>query len=177
MAASAFVIRVPEAEACVGTLRRRFDASFKLGVPAHITVLAPFMPPECITDAVLERAQAALATVAAFSFELVEVRRFPTTAYLAPEPAEPFVSLTESLVRSFPAYPPFGGEFETVIPHLTVAHGSETEAEAAALELTAIMRANGRIVSRCASVVLLENSTGLWKQMHVFGLPRARSGS
>jgi hypothetical protein len=39
MAESAFIVRVPEAEACVSELRNRFDASVRLGVPAHITVL------------------------------------------------------------------------------------------------------------------------------------------
>jgi hypothetical protein len=177
MAASAFVILVPEAEACVSALRERFDASAKLGVPAHITVLAPFMPPECITHAVLERVCTALGEVSAFSFDLVEVRRFPDTAYLAPQPPEPFVALTKSLVRSFPAYPPFGGEFETIIPHLTVAHGNGAAAEVAAAELAAIMRAHGRIASSCASVALLENSSGLWRQMHAFNLPRAYNGA
>lgn len=171
MANSAFIVTVPEAEACVGSLRERFDASVRLGVPAHITVLAPFMPPERIDGKVLERARAALVRIPAFSFELAETGRFPATAYLSPRPAEPFIALTESLAHAFPAYPPFGGEFDTVIPHLTVAHGSAAHAEAAALELTATMRAKGRIVSRCASVVLLENSTGFWKRMHVFDLP------
>jgi hypothetical protein len=171
MAASAFVIRVPEAEACVGALRERFDASVKLGVPAHITVLVPFMPPERITDAVLERAHAALIEVPAFCFDLVEIRRFPNTTYLSPQPPEPFVALTESLVRNFPSYPPFGGEFEAIIPHLTVAHGNAAEVEVAAVELAAIIRTHGRIASSCASVALLENSSGHWRQMHVFNLP------
>jgi len=104
MAESAFIVRVPEAEPCVGALRERFDASVKLGVPAHITVLVPFMSPERITEA----------------------------------------------VRTFPEHPPFGGEHESIIPHLTVAHGSATEAEAAAGKLAATMQTHGPITSSCA---------------------------
>jgi 2'-5' RNA ligase len=177
MAESAFIVRVPEAEPCVGALRERFDASVKLGVPAHITVLVPFMSPERITEAVLQRVHRALSEVPAFSFKLAKVQRFPATAYLAPEPAEPFIALTQSLVRSFPEYPPFGGEHESVIPHLTVAHGSATEAEAAAGELAATMQTHGPITSSCACVALLENSSGLWREMHAFTLSRAHSGS
>ena len=176
MAESAFIIHVPEAEACVASLRKRFDESVKLGVPAHVTVLVPFMSPELITDAVLEHVHAALSQVPAFSFALAEVRRFPATTYLAPEPPEPFIALTESLVRAFPTYPPFGGEFESIIPHLTVAHGNATEAEAAAAELVAAMKTHGPVAGICTSVALLENSSGVWKQMHAFALPRGHNG-
>jgi len=170
MAESAFIVHVPEAEGRVGALRQRFDASVKLGVPAHITVLVPFMSPERISAEVLAEAQAALNEVPAFSFTLASVARFAATAYLAPEPAQPFVALTEALVRCFPAYPPFAGEHDSIIPHLTVAHGSAAEAELAAAELADAMRAHGPITSRCASVELLENSSGVWRPMHVFAL-------
>lgn len=171
MTESAFIIRVPEAEPCVGALRERFDASVKLGVPAHITVLVPFMPPKRISPSVLQCAQAALNAVASFSFSLSKVARFPATTYLTPEPAEPFIALTQSLVRSFPEYPPFRGEHESIIPHLTVAHGNTPEAEVAAQELAAAVQAHGPIHSRCRSVALLENSSGQWKEMHAFVLP------
>jgi 2'-5' RNA ligase len=176
VAESAFIVRVPEAEPRVGAMRERFDASVKLGVPAHITVLVPFMPPEHITEAVLQRVHQALSEVPAFSFTLVKVQRFPATAYLAPEPAAPFIALTQSLVRSFPEYPPFGGEHESIIPHLTVAHGSASEAEAAAAALTVAMQTRGPIAGSCAAVSLLENSSGLWREMHAFTLPRSTSG-
>jgi hypothetical protein len=39
MAESAFIVRVPEAEVCVGALRERFDASVRLGVPTVETRL------------------------------------------------------------------------------------------------------------------------------------------
>lgn len=176
MAESALIIHVPEAEPCVGALRERFDASVRLGVPAHITVLVPFMSPERITDAVLQRAQAALNAVPSFSFRLSKVARFPATTYLVPEPAGPFIALTQSLVRSFPEYPPFGGEFESIIPHLTVAHGSTPEAEVAAGELAAAVQAHGPVISVARSVALLENSSGLWKEMHAFVLPGGHQG-
>jgi len=171
--ASAFIVEVPHAEAHVGALRERYDASVRLGVPAHITVLSPFMPPARIDADVLARVHAALAAVPAFAFELAEVARFPATAYLAPRPAAPFVALTEALARAFPDYPPFGGQFDTVIPHLTIAHGDAAEAECAAAELASILHRHGPIASRCDAVTLLENSSGSWRPMHVFALPQA----
>ena len=173
MAKSAFIVRVPEAEPCVGALRERFDPSARLGVPAHVTVLFPFMAPDLVTDAVLERARHAICQVHAFSFKLTNVRRFSETTYLAPDPAEPFIALTESLYRSFPQHPPFGGDHEGIVPHLTVAHGSRSGAEIAAVELAAALDAHGPVASICRSVVLLEDSSGCWKEMHAFALPTA----
>ena len=168
---TAFIVSVPEAEAHVASLRNRFDASVRLGVPAHITVLVPFMAPEQITPSVLAQIQAALSQVSSFAFSVSQVRRLPATAYLAPEPVEPFIALTEALVHTFPEFPPFGGEHESIVPHLTVANGNASEAEVAAAELQAVVQSNGPISGFCSSVSLLENSSGLWREMHVFALP------
>lgn len=170
MAISAFAVNVPLAEPLVGDLRQRFDATTELGVPAHITVLVPFMDPQHITPAVLDRAQHALNRVAAFSFWLGRVARFPATAYLAPEPPEPFIAMTKALVDAFPDFQPYGGEHQGVVPHLTVAHGDPSEADAVAAELQRRLEAFGGIEAKCASVVLIENSTGRWEELHVFHL-------
>ena len=172
MAESAFIVHVPEAQTCVGGLRERFDASVKVGVPAHITVLVPFMDPGLITDEVIRQAQRALHAVPAFSFSLSAVARFPTTTYLVPEPSGPFIALTRSLVSQFPEYPPFRGEHDTIVPHLTVAHGDADKAGIAARELEMVMHAHGPICSMCSHITLLENSSGQWTPMHSFGLSR-----
>ena len=123
MSVSAFVVRVPAAESVVGDLRDQFDAAAKLGVPAHITILYPFMRPEEITPGVLRQAQEALSVVPSFIFSLNGIGRFPATTYLLPAPVDPFIALTTALVRGFPAFRPYGGEHREVVPHLTVAHG------------------------------------------------------
>jgi 2'-5' RNA ligase len=175
MAESGFIVCVPEAEAMVGSLRERFDSSARLGVPAHITVLFPFMSPESITASVVQRIQAVLREAQAFEFSLATVARFPATAYLEPEPAAPFIALTERLAREFPQFPPFGGEFPTIIPHLTVAHGSAAESEVAEAQLVSSLAMHGPITSVCSSLVLMENSSGTWRQMHVFPLARSQT--
>jgi 2'-5' RNA ligase len=170
MAVSAFIVHVPEAEPCVGKLRERYDASARLGVPAHITLLFPFMDPGRITDAVLRQAQQALAGVPAFGFSLATVARFAATAYLAPEPAGPFIALTQSLAHQFPAYPPFGGAHADIVPHLSVANGDAHEADAAERALVAAVQAHGPIRSRCTHVTLLGNAAGRWQKLHDFAL-------
>jgi 2'-5' RNA ligase len=171
---SAFVVRVPEAEGRVGDLRQRFDASAGLGVPAHVTVLFPFMPPEQINADVVRRAQAALAPLAPFALRLLRVGRFAATAWLAPEPAQPFIALTEALVGAFPGFLPFRGEHASVVPRLSVAHGSGEEAEIAAAELARRMHAHGPVESFCGSVALLDNASGPWRDRQVFALVALR---
>ncbi|MCW7539451.1 2'-5' RNA ligase family protein [Aquabacterium sp. A7-Y] len=170
MPITALAVQVPEAEPLVASLRERYDPTVRLGVPAHITLLVPFMAPALVTPQVQGRIEEALKLVQPFDFELARVGRFPGVAYLAPQPAAPFIALTESLVRSFPAYPPYEGQFSTVIPHLTVAHGEESDAVRAAAELEARLDVHGPLRCHCKAVVLLENSTGLWTQLRRFEL-------
>lgn len=177
MPASAFVVTVPAIEPLVKNLRNRFDATSKLGAPAHITVLFPFMPPDEITLDVLCLAQAALNTVPSFKFSWNGVGRFPTTAYLVPHPPEPFIALTTALTERFPTYRPYGGAHKTTVPHLTVAHGEAAHAHAAATELEPQLGAWSATQMTCDTVTLIENSSGRLKEMHVFQLPVASPSS
>lgn len=178
MSTSAFVVEVPAAESTVAELRCRFDASANLGVPAHITLLFPFMSPDEITSDILRRAESALSVVQSFNFSLTKIGRFAITTYLSPDPVEPFVALTSALVACFPTSRPYGGAHDDVVPHLTIAHGDAATAHSAAVVLEKRLRALEPIRTRCSSVSLLENSTGRWRRMHVIDLPTThmRSG-
>ena len=120
---SGIILPVPDAEAAVGDLRRRHDPVAQRGVPAHITLLYPFAHPAQAgeeTGRLLEF----FGAVARFEFLLTEVRRFPGVVYLCPTPSDAFVEITNRLVRQWPEFPPYGGRFREVIPHLTVADGA-----------------------------------------------------
>ena len=126
MGETAIVVVVPEAEPAVGTLYRTHTNSGRDGMPPHVTLLIPFADSESLP---LDAVRAVLRTFEPFEFALTELRRFETPSeqilWLAPEPATLFVALTEALVRAFPDYRPYGGGFEDVIPHLTVAASAE----------------------------------------------------
>jgi hypothetical protein len=124
---SALAVLFPEAEALVGDLRRRYDPSAAFGAPPHVTVLVPFAPPDEIDEAVLADLRDLFAGVPAIETVFREARRFPRTLYLAPEPEERFRDLTERVVARWPAHPPYGGVFDDVIPHLTVADGVDED--------------------------------------------------
>src|SRR3954447_9134850 len=105
----------------VNRLRERMDPSAADGVPAHVTLIYPFMPPSELKDDVRRRVEEIVAAEPSFPFTLAAVRRWPDVVYLEPQPDEPFRRLTKALAEAFPDYPPYRGAYDEVIPHLTVA--------------------------------------------------------
>jgi 2'-5' RNA ligase len=121
---SALIVEVPEAEPVVRQHRERLDASAPLGIPAHITVLFPFMPPAKIDEPVLAQLERLFAAVSRFRFRLDHTAWFgDTVLWLAPRDPRLFRALTQCVYETFPAFPPFEGQFGDVVPHLTVGHG------------------------------------------------------
>jgi 2'-5' RNA ligase len=170
MAHTGLVIVIPEAEVRLGAMRRKFDPQVNLGVPAHITVLFPFMPLERVDPEVRRRITHLFERFSPFLCHLDRVGRFPATTYLAPASTGPLVALTRGVVAEFPDYPPYGGAHSAVIPHLTVADGDARAADLAEQELRVDIERHGAIVALCRSVRLLENSSGQWRDMHEFAL-------
>jgi len=122
---SAIIVPVPAAEDLVGSWRAEHDPVATVGVPAHITLIVPWLPPDEISQDDLDELAEVLAAFAAFDFDLDAVGWFGRRVlWLAPNPAEPFRTLTAALVERF-ATPPWEDEFDEVIPHLTVAHASD----------------------------------------------------
>jgi 2'-5' RNA ligase len=120
---SALIVPVPQTEAVVGPWRTTLDTAAGWGVPAHITVLYPFVPPHLITADVLADVAGAIASVSGFEAAFPEVRWFgDKVAWLAPEPDGPFRELTTAVWRRFPDHAPYGGEHDDVVPHLTIGH-------------------------------------------------------
>lgn len=169
MSESALVVLVPAAEPCVGALRLRYDPVARLGMPAHVTLLHPFVDPREITAAIVDRVRGALANVRAFAFRLDEIARFPETIWLAPEPATPFIALTEALAAAFPSHPPYGGRFPTIVPHLTVAHVTG-DGSAMENELRGNLQRLGPVASTCSAVDLMDDTSGTWRLRHHFAL-------
>lgn len=64
---SAVLVPVPEAERVVSPHRASLDGAAALGVPAHVTVLYPFVPPSAITPSVVDALAVAVASVSAFA--------------------------------------------------------------------------------------------------------------
>jgi 2'-5' RNA ligase len=114
-------VDVPELETIY---RNSYPAFAALGIPLHVTLLYPFAEPEELSST-LPLLRETLARHEPFTFELTEPRTFPRTVWLAPEPAAPFVALTQAIEAAYPQYPHWKGKFEEVIPHVTLSDGVE----------------------------------------------------
>ena len=117
---SAIIVPV-EVPIPVRRLRDRFDPSAAEGVPAHVTLLYPFMPLDALTDELRAELGVLIGEQPAFPFALTRVERWPDVVWLGPEPAAPFRTMVERLATAFPDYPPYGGAHDEVVPHVTIA--------------------------------------------------------
>lgn len=121
---TAIIIPVPEAESAMSRWREKFDDSARAGVPAHVTVIAPFLLLDRIA-AVVQELSELVNGFAAFEATFSRFDEFPGVLYLAPDDGAPFSQLTEAVARRWPEAPPYAGEVEDPIPHLTVAVGQD----------------------------------------------------
>lgn len=128
---TALIVPVPVAEPVVAEHRRALDPAAASGVPAHVTVLYPFVQPDQVDDRVLAALTAAFSTTCAFECSFARTRWFgDDVLWLDPAPAEPFRSLTAAVWQAFPDHPPYGGAHEVVVPHLTIGGTRDSSAPA-----------------------------------------------
>lgn len=161
MRESAVVIEVPEAAPAVDDWRRRYTFDAPLGVPAHVTLLYPFVPPERLDDQVEAKLGAVVGEAEPFDFVLRRTARFPELLYLVPEPSEPFLRLTEAIAAAWPEHPPYEGVHETVIPHLTVASAENPVLDEIAAALEPALPIKGYATE---ALLLEEGEDGLWRE-------------
>ena len=132
---TALLLPVPAAEPAVSEHRARLDEAARDGVPAHITVLYPFLPPAGVGTALLASLGRLFAGFAPFEFTLDKVRWFgDELVWLGPRDPAPFAALTDLVFGAFPSCPPYGGRHTEVIPHLTIGHRGGPEVLRAAAE-------------------------------------------
>ncbi|MFC3742082.1 2'-5' RNA ligase family protein [Paractinoplanes deccanensis] len=145
---SALILAIGEAEPAVAAHRERLDRAAGWGIPAHITVLYPFLPPHEIDDRATAALTGVAASVPAFFLTLQRVSWFgDRVVWLAPTPATPIVTLTAAVTARFGLLP-YGGEHDDVIPHLTIGHDHPRPVlEAAAADVTRHLPVHARVTS------------------------------
>ncbi len=150
-------------------LRRLHDPAAALGIPAHVTILYPFLPEVDGTD------QAELdhlfGSVEPFGFRLTRTDRFPGVIYLAVEPAAPFRRLTAAVATLWPQAPPYRGDHSEVVPHLTVV---ETTDEQVRAEAERVLGAHLPITAEAKEVWLVAGDEHGWERTSRFPFGRRR---
>lgn len=170
---SALVVAVEEVEPAVAELRVDLDPVTRLGVPAHVTVLFPFIPAREIDNDVVNRLADTFRDVPAFTHSFVRTEWFgDDVLWLASNAHATLRSLTDLVVSNFPDHPPYEGQFDEVVPHLTVADRAPVDAMRAAehqLQQHLPIRATTRAIT-----LLTEQSSGRWEAAEQFTLSDTR---
>ncbi len=160
---SALVVLAPDAEVLVKPFRDKHDPAAAIGVPAHVTLLYPFIAPNEISLAVLDDLRQCFERFLPFAFSFSETRRFPGVLYLAPEPDEPFRELTLAVWNRYPETPPYGGRYSDIVPHLCVAQiADEQQLDAVAEEFMKASTGKLPIRATANEVALMDNISGRW---------------
>jgi 2'-5' RNA ligase len=116
-------------------LREAYDSdATESQLPAHITLLYPFITPDKI-DQTLPALEQLLKECSTFELTLDKYGRFEGTIFLEPSDPQPVLELYEHLAGAFPDFPIYGGEHGPDLhPHLTLARFDDP-AKAAEIEL------------------------------------------
>jgi 2'-5' RNA ligase len=158
------LVPVPEAEPLLGPHLAAWEPPRTSGIPAHVSVLYPFVSADEVDSRLLERLARLLSGHRPFDVVFVRTGRFPgeSLVYLVPVPAAPFVSLTRAVWDAFPECPPYGGANDPIVPHLTAFRSPD----AALLDrVEAELRAALPISSRAGEVWLMaEHAHGRWRE-------------
>ncbi|WP_128382464.1 2'-5' RNA ligase family protein [Streptomyces cavernae] len=164
---SGLIVTVPEAEPAVRAWRDRLDPSAPAGVPAHVTVLFPFLHESLIDDGAYAAIGEVIGRHRPFDARFERCGRFPGILYLVPDPDLPFRQLTQAVAERWPETPPFGGQFDEVVPHLTIAQG---QGDAVLKEAEADLRGWLPVTARVSSVDLMVYDGTRWQQRASFAL-------
>lgn len=165
---TALILPMPEVEALVSRYRDKYDPSSAAGVPAHVTLLYPFLAPDAIGAAEVTALTILFASSRPCDIAFTRCGRFdPKTLFLAPEPEGPLLDLMQRIAAHWPACPLYGGIYSDVVPHLTVSDSVTGEM----LDRIEMAVASGLPVrARMAEAWLIENRTGRWEMRQRFAL-------
>jgi 2'-5' RNA ligase len=174
---SALIVEVPDAEPLVAGWRTAHDRSAALGVPAHVTILFPFLPPDALSAAVLDQIRDLAARQTPFTARFDRVERREDVVWLGVEPEAPFRAMTSAAFQRFPAWPPYGGRFGDVIPHLTIGQGDESTMAGLADALEQELAGRLPVVTSIDALSLFVSGSGHWSRTARFPLgPSPSSG-
>lgn len=171
--ATAIVVRIPVPVA-LKRLRRTWDAAAGAGVPDHVTILFPFLPPDRLASGVRDDLARIAALHEPFDVRFARIGRWPELVYLVPDPSAPFIRLTDAVVTRYPDYPPYGGSYDEVVPHLTVVGSAVAPLDEIAGESERHLPFGCRVTHL---EVLVQRGTGAWRRRWRIPLGRPTAGS
>jgi len=114
------IVAPSDVQAFAEPLMQQYAFDQWMRVPAHITLFYPFVPFIQLKTA-CETLRTLCASLPPFEVSLAGYARFPLVTYLQIVDPQPIRAIFDRLFAAFPKYPPYEGEFGTILhPHMTV---------------------------------------------------------
>ena len=171
MAQFLIVVQVPEVEPLVAALRVRFDPSARRGLGAHITLLHSNLPSDRIDPTLVEQIAAVASAIAPFDYGITRVAPLPRHPVPRGRTGRAVRAAERTAARGpghgrAPSNPAGSHSFRTS-RWSGKAPLDDRDVEA---ELTGLLERHAPISCLCRQIVLLENSSGLWRPVQEFAL-------
>jgi hypothetical protein len=168
--ATALVVPIRAAEPMIGEFRRAHTPSGREGMPAQVTLLAPFIHATRLDTLDRHRLSDTVGRFPAFDLRLSSFGVFEHIGclWLEPRPREPFVEMTRALLEIHPEveYPPEGAS--EIVPHVTIGgHLTAEQQERIKRELAPRLPIRAR-ADRC--VLYERGADGRWIDRYRFRL-------
>ena len=164
---TAVLLCVPEADELVGPWRDKGDPSASAGVPAHVTLLYPFLDRALVDEGVVAELDWFFRGVDAFAVRFDAVGEFADAGVLYLDPEDGALDdLAAALARRWPETPPYAGAVEKPHAHLTVVRTANAAMRA---EAAAAMEPGLPLAATAAQAALWQcDDDGQWSEVHVF---------
>lgn len=128
---TALVIPVPEADPALAAVGSRYPGLVRDGLPAHLTVLYPWLPGTDVDDYARRSCAALAASVEPAEAVFREIGVHPGMVFLRPADPGPADRLIAGARDRWPALPPYGGKYPDSPAHVTLALGELSPEEIA----------------------------------------------
>lgn len=110
------LLMTPDAESVVDPWRAEHDVAASFGIPAHVTVRTPFLPPDHWRDPALSLLERFLP----MDVTLARLEDRPGALVLVAEPDDELRGITEAVTSTWPTLPPHRGNRPDLAYHMTV---------------------------------------------------------
>jgi hypothetical protein len=127
------LLMTPGAESLVDPWRADHDPAMRFGIPAHVTVRTPFLPPEQWQDPAFSLLERLLPT----EVTLARLENRPGALVLRAEPNDALRAITEAVTSYWPTLPPHKGNRPDLAYHMTVARTASDQVRSQAWEAIA----------------------------------------
>jgi 2'-5' RNA ligase len=121
LSSTLMIVAPHEVQAIAVPILRQYAPETLIRVPAHITILYPFVPVEQLDEA-SEILRQVCANIVPFDITLSGFASFPGVVFMKITDPQAIRNLFHHIFAAFPNYPPYGGRFGNELnPHMTVA--------------------------------------------------------